>query len=121
MLCFFRNGGETMSKIVDANKKIEKAVVGGYKKVEGSVVDIASKEVARAISNAPEDLEKLQELAEFIKSDPTGAAALSTKVDNNSDRIATLEASGKEIVIISESHYELLPEKEDKLYFLYEE
>ena len=28
-----------MSKIVDANKKIEKAVVGGYKKVEDSVVD----------------------------------------------------------------------------------
>ena len=27
-----------MSKIVDANKKIEKAVVGGYKKVEDSVV-----------------------------------------------------------------------------------
>lgn len=28
-----------MSKIVDANKKIENAVVGGYKKVEESVVD----------------------------------------------------------------------------------
>ena len=27
-----------MSKIVEANKKIEKAVVGGYKKVEDSVV-----------------------------------------------------------------------------------
>ena len=27
-----------MSKIVDANKKIEKAVVGGYKKVEDTVV-----------------------------------------------------------------------------------
>ena len=27
-----------MSKLVDANKKIEKAVVGGYKKVEDSVV-----------------------------------------------------------------------------------
>jgi len=27
-----------MSKIVDANKKIEKAVVGGYKKIEDSVV-----------------------------------------------------------------------------------
>ncbi len=27
-----------MSKIVDANKKIEKAVVGGYKKVEETVV-----------------------------------------------------------------------------------
>ena len=27
-----------MSKLVDANKKIEKAVVGGYKKVEDTVV-----------------------------------------------------------------------------------
>ena len=27
-----------MSKIVDANKKIEKAVVGGYKKIEDTVV-----------------------------------------------------------------------------------
>lgn len=27
-----------MSKLVNANKKIEKAVVGGYKKVENSVV-----------------------------------------------------------------------------------
>ena len=34
----FADGGETMSKLVDANKKIENAVVGGYKKVEESVV-----------------------------------------------------------------------------------
>ena len=27
-----------MSKIVDANKKIEKEVIGGYKKVEDSVI-----------------------------------------------------------------------------------
>ena len=34
----FLEGGNKMSKLVEANKKIEEAVVGGYKKVEDAVV-----------------------------------------------------------------------------------
>jgi len=34
----FAIGGEMMSKLVDANKKIENAVVSGYKKIEDKFV-----------------------------------------------------------------------------------
>lgn len=87
---------------------------------EGSVADIASKEVAKAVASAPEDLEALRELAEFIKSDPTQAANIMTTLDDHESRLESLEDELK-IVVMSEGQYELLPEKEDKLYFLYED
>ena len=50
-----------MSKIVDANKKIEDTVVGGYKKVEDKFVDIFLKKDGETIEEAKMRLQKEQE------------------------------------------------------------
>ena len=50
-----------MSKIVDANKKIENAVVGGYKKVEDKFVDTFLKQDGETIEEAKARLKKEQE------------------------------------------------------------
>ncbi len=54
-----------MSKIVDANKKIEKSVVGGYKKIEDKFVDTFLKKDGETIEEAKarvkEEQEKLEE------------------------------------------------------------
>ena len=50
-----------MSKIVDANKKIEDAVVGGYKKIEDKFVDTFLKKDGETIEEAKMRLQKEQE------------------------------------------------------------
>ena len=57
-----------MSKIVDANKKIEKAVVGGYKKIEDKFVDKFLRKDGETIEEAKERVKKEQEeLAKKLK------------------------------------------------------
>ena len=47
-----------MSKLVDANKKIEKAVVGSYKKVEDKFVDSFLREENETIEEAKKRIKK---------------------------------------------------------------
>lgn len=56
-----KGGGKIMSKIVDANKKIKKAVVGGYKKVEDKFVDTFLKKDGETVEEAKERLQKEQQ------------------------------------------------------------
>ena len=53
-----------MSKIVDANKKIEDAVVGGYKKVEDKFVDTFLKKDGETTEEAKMRLQKEQKMRE---------------------------------------------------------
>ena len=83
-----------MSKIVDANKKIEKAVVGGYKKVEDTVVggykkiedkfvDTFLKKDGETTEEAKERVNKeQQELAEKNKTTAEASLKLSKEIND---------------------------------------
>lgn len=85
---------------------------------EGSVVDIASKEVAKVIDSAPETMDTLKKIANLIEKDAEQAADILAKLGDHETRIDTLE---NRIVVLSETEYENLTKKEDKFYFCYEE
>lgn len=85
---------------------------------EGSVVDIASKEVAKVIDSAPETMDTLKKIADLIEKDAEQAADILATLGDHETRIDTLE---NRIVVLSETEYENLTRKEDKFYFCYEE
>lgn len=85
---------------------------------EGSVVDIASKEVAKIVDSAPETMDTLRKIADLIEKDAEQAADILTSLGDHETRIDTLE---NRIVVLSETEYENLLKKEDKFYFCYEE
>ena len=53
-----------MSKLVDANKKIEESVVGGYKKIEDKFVDTFLKKDGETIKEAKARVKEEQEQLE---------------------------------------------------------
>ena len=67
-----------MSEVIHASQ--------GY--VEKTVRTIAAEEVAKIAANAPQDLDTLKEIAEYIESDKTNAAQMVTKIDNNAKAIS---------------------------------
>lgn len=85
---------------------------------EGSVVDIASKEVAKVIDSAPETMDTLKKIADLIEKDAEQAADILATLGDHESRIATLE---DKFVVMSEAEYDTLPNKEDKFYFCYDE
>lgn len=85
---------------------------------EGSVADIASKEVAKVIDSAPETMDTLKKIADLIEKDAEQAADILATLGDHETRIGTLE---NRIVVLSEAEYENLTKKEDKFYFCYEE
>lgn len=87
---------------------------------EGSVINTVSTEIAKLIAEAPDALDTLKEIADFIEADATRAAEILTKLDDHESRIAKIEQE-EGFTVMSEAQYEMLPEKEDKLYFLYED
>jgi hypothetical protein len=87
---------------------------------EGSVISTVSTEIAKLIAEAPDALDTLKEIADFIEADATRAAEILTKLDDHESRIAKIEQE-EGFTVMSEAQYEMLPEKEDKLYFLYED
>lgn len=87
---------------------------------EGSVINTVSTEIAKLIAEAPDALDTLKEIADFIEADATRAAEILTKLDDHESRIAKIEREAG-FTVMSEAQYEMLPEKEDKLYFLYED
>lgn len=87
---------------------------------EGSVINTVSTEIAKLIAEAPDALDTLKEIADFIEADATRASEILTKLDDHEARIAKIEQQ-EGFTVMSEAQYEMLPEKEDKLYFLYED
>ena len=55
-----------------------------------SARSIAAEEVAKVVANAPADLDTLKEIAAYIESDKTGAAAMAAKISENSRKITLL-------------------------------
>jgi hypothetical protein len=53
-----------------------------------SVRDIAAEEVAKVVANAPQGLDTLKEIADYIESDKTGAAQMVAQIDANAKAIA---------------------------------
>jgi hypothetical protein len=85
---------------------------------EDLLVDFISKEVSKIVANAPEDLDTLKEISDFIKSDSENAATIIKDMDSLNKRVDTIENNS--YIILSESEYEQLENKEDRLYFLYD-
>jgi hypothetical protein len=55
-----------------------------------SARSIAAEEVAKIVTGAPDDLDTLKEIAAYIESDKTGAAAMVAKISENSNEITLL-------------------------------
>lgn len=85
---------------------------------EDLLVDFVSKEVSKIVADAPEDLNILKEISDFIKSDSANAATIIKDMDSLNKRVDTIENNS--YIILSESEYEQLENKEDRLYFLYD-
>lgn len=60
---------------------------------EGSVSAIAAAEVAKAIADAPESFDTLKEIADWISSHATSAAAMNSKIQVNAGNISELQSS----------------------------
>lgn len=85
---------------------------------EGSVVDIASKEVAKVIDSAPETMDTLKKIADLIEKDAEQAADILSTLGNHENRITTIE---DKFIVLTEEEYNALQKKEDKFYFCYDE
>ena len=57
------------------------ATLNGGKEVEGSVAAVAAAAVAEIVAGADESFDTLKEIADWIKSDTTGAAKMATDID----------------------------------------
>lgn len=66
-------------------QKVDTVVGGDTGK---SARTIAAEEVAKVVANAPADLDTLKEIADYIKSDKTGAAQMVTQIDANAKAIS---------------------------------
>ena len=58
--------------------------------VESIAKDAAAEEVAKVVAEAPEDLDTLKEIADYIEADKTGAAEIETKLSNHDEAISSL-------------------------------
>ena len=103
------------NKAVDALSKDIDILTGTG---EGSVIDIANKEVAKVIDSAPETMDTLKKIADLIEKDAEQAADILATLGDHEARIDVLENL---IVVMSETEYANLTKKEDKFYFCYEE
>lgn len=106
---------EDFNKAVDALSKDVNTLTGTG---EGSVIDIVNKEVAKVIDSAPETMDTLKEIADLIENDAEQAADILATLGAHEARIDALE---NRIVVMSETEYANLTNKEDKFYFCYEE
>jgi tRNA A58 N-methylase Trm61 len=85
---------------------------------EDLLKEFIGKEVSKIVADAPEDLNTLKEISDFIKSDSANAAVIIKNIDSLDRRVDTIENNS--YIILSESEYEQLENKEDRLYFLYD-
>lgn len=87
---------------------------------DGSISRQIIEEVASIIASAPDDLELLQEIADFLEADPTRAGEIIAKLDDHETRLDKLDR--EKIEVMSQSEYDAIePKAEDTLYFIYEE
>ena len=65
---------------------------------DGSIKKAVADGIAEVVANAPEDLDTLKEVADYIASDKTKAAEIETKLSDHDSAIDALEAKDEELV-----------------------
>lgn len=73
------------------------------------VTDAAAEAVAKVVADAPEDLDTLKEVAEYIASDNTRAAEIQAKLDSHDAAIVELKAKDEELSSLKADKSELEP------------
>jgi hypothetical protein len=87
---------------------------------DGSISRQIVDEVAKIITSAPDDLELLREIADFIASDPVRASMIVTTLADHEERLDNIEKEN--ITVLSQSEYDAITNKDaNTLYFIYEE
>jgi hypothetical protein len=87
---------------------------------DGSISRQIVDEVAKIITSAPDDLELLREIADFIASDPVRASMIVTTLADLEERLDNIEKEN--ITVLSQSEYDAITNKDaNTLYFIYEE
>ena len=64
-----------------------------WTKIEAKVIKIIEDEIAQIIANAPEDLDTLKEIADWISTHEDSASAMNTAISTNTSDIATLKTT----------------------------
>lgn len=75
-------------------KSLEEAVaiLNGDATVDGSVKKAVADEIAKVVANAPDDLNDLKEISDWITSHQTDAAGMNSAISDNTKAIDALEA-----------------------------
>ena len=81
----------------DAELEAALAEKADASEVENIAKDAAAEEVAKIVAEAPEDLDTLKEIADYIEADKTGAAEIETKLSEHDDAIAALQEKDAEL------------------------
>ena len=78
------------NKVTGVSSKVD-TVIGGDP--DKSARTIAAEEVAKVVANAPQDLDTLKEIADYIESDKTNAAQMVADIDVNAKAISAVQES----------------------------
>ena len=91
-------------------------------KSDGSIQEIVNTTISETVSSSPQVFETIQAVGEWMENDTTGAAALTTQVNNNTQEIESLKNS---TVYLSESDWNALVDsgmvRDDVEYNIYED
>lgn len=91
-------------------------------KSDGSIQDIVNTTISETVSSSPQVFETIQAVGEWMETDTTGAAALTTQVNSNTQEIESLKNS---TVYLSESEWNALVDsgmvRDDVEYNIYED
>lgn len=80
----------TLKQTVDSNKSAIDTLNGTG---TGSVKKTVTDEIAKVVSNAPEDFDTLKEISNWISTHENSASAMNTQINTNKSDIATLKTS----------------------------
>lgn len=72
-------------------------ILNGDSSVEGSVDSKVESAITKLVDNAPETLDTLKEIADWISGDESGTAALIERVKDNEEKIEELQNSENEL------------------------
>lgn len=96
------NISDSLTQIGDLRKEINK--LEGSSEIEGSIKYEVAQGIAEVVASAPEDLDTLKEIADYITSDKTGAAELETKISELIEKDAEHDSKINSLVSKTESH-----------------
>ena len=72
--------------------------------IAGQITAEVTAKIAEIVANAPEDLDTLKEIADWIKTHANDASAMNTQINTNKNNIAALQTSVAEKAAASHTH-----------------